>query len=184
MEVLVSLMRTMAASPPGPASVLVQTFSVVVLLPDPALIAEVLRAGEGEQVASQISAGEFGSFQRHGAQRLGEGTVVDGGFVGQRTGRDFGHNFAVVLHAHHAVVFDFADDAGVQAPLLEDVEDLVFAALVGHQQHAFLRLREHDLVRGHAGFALGHVHQIDLDAGASREPISQVEQVSPAAPMS
>ena len=43
-------------------------------------------------------------------------------------------------------------------------EDFLFAALLGHQQHALLRFREHDLVRRHAGFALRHAVQFDLDA--------------------
>ena len=53
---------------------------------------------------------------------------------------------------------------GVQAPLPEDAEDFVLAALLGHQQHALLRFGEHDLVGRHAGFALRHAVQIDLDA--------------------
>ncbi len=47
---------------------------------------------------------------------------------------------------------------------MEDGENLGLAAFVGHQQHALLRFGQHDLVRRHAGLALRHVLQIDLDA--------------------
>ena len=36
-----------------------------------------------------------------------------------------------------------------------------------HEQHALLRFGQHDLVRRHAGLALRHVHDVDLDAGAA-----------------
>ena len=50
--------------------------------------------------------------------------------------------------------------------LRKTAKHFVFAALFGHQQHALLRFREHDLVRRHAGLALRNVFQIDLDARA------------------
>ena len=56
---------------------------------------------------------------------------------------------------------------GVQAPLAEDAEDFFFAALFGHEQHALLRFGEHDLVGRHAGFALRHAVEIDLDADSA-----------------
>ena len=81
--------------------------------------------------------------------------------------------------AQQAIPSDRANRNGIQAPLAENLEDLVFPALRGHQQHALLRFREHDFVRRHAGFALRHQVQFDLDArapaaahlaGRAREP--------------
>ena len=60
-----------------------------------------------------------------------------------------------------------ADAHGVEVPFLEDALDFGFAALLGDEQHALLRLRQHDLVRRHAGFALRHERDVDLDAGAA-----------------
>ena len=60
-----------------------------------------------------------------------------------------------------------ADLDGVESPLLEDAEDLVFAAFLRYQQHALLRLAQHDLVRSHAGLALGKAFEFDLDAFAA-----------------
>ena len=68
----------------------------------------------------------------------------------------------MVKHAHLAVTGDAADFDGVETPLLEYAEDFVFAALLRHQQHAFLRFAEHDLVSSHAGFALGNAVEFDL----------------------
>ena len=52
------------------------------------------------------------------------------------------------------------------------------------EQHALLRFGEHDLVRRHAGLALRHVLTSISMPTPPRAPISQVEQVRPAAPMS
>ena len=56
---------------------------------------------------------------------------------------------------------------GIESPFLEDAENFFFAALLGHQQHAFLRFAQHDLVRGHAGFALRHQVEFDFQANAA-----------------
>ena len=57
--------------------------------------------------------------------------------------------------------------------------------LLGDQQHALLRFGEHDLVGRHAGFALRNaVADRSRCRSPPRLPISQVEQVRPAAPMS
>ena len=49
----------------------------------------------------------------------------------------------------------------------EDAEDFVLAAFLRDQQHALLRLAQHDLVGRHAGFALRHQIQLDLQAHAA-----------------
>ena len=70
-------------------------------------------------------------------------------------------------HAHLRIAGDAADFDGIEPPLLEYAEDFLFAALLRHQQHALLRLAQHDFVRRHAGFALRHAIEFDLDAGAA-----------------
>ena len=80
---------------------------------------------------------------------------------------NFRGDSAVVVYAGDAAFCNLADDDGIEAPLLEDGQDFVLAALLRHQQHALLGFAEHDFVRGHAGFALGNFGEIDLDAGAA-----------------
>ena len=70
-------------------------------------------------------------------------------------------------YAHLRVAGDLADFNRIESPLLEDAEDFFFAALLRDQQHALLRLAEHDLVGSHAGFALRDAVEFDFDAGAA-----------------
>src|ERR1022692_3809115 len=92
------------------------------------------------------------------------GTVVERPFVGQFPVGNFGDDVAVVADAHLAIAGDPADLGGSQSPFLENAEDFVLAAFIGHQQHALLALAEHDLVRRHAGFALRDAVELDFDA--------------------
>ena len=118
-------------------------------------------------------------FERREPRRLGMRPIVERSFVGQRAIRNLRHHLAVILHPQDAVAVTLPHRHRVQSPLVEDGEHFGFAAFVGHQQHALLRFRQHDLVRRHAGFALRHVLQIDFDAraraaahlaGGAREP--------------
>ena len=69
--------------------------------------------------------------------------------------------------AQQPVCRDGANRDGIQPPLAENPEDLVFLTSLRHQQHALLRFREHDLVRRHAGLALRHPVQFDFNARAA-----------------
>ncbi len=99
--------------------------------------------------------------------RAGDGTVVDGRLVDEGAIRNLGHDLAVVLDAQDPVVHHVADVRRVQIPLLEDRFDLGFAPLLDDEEHAFLRFGEHDFVRRHAGLALRHAADVDLDAAAA-----------------
>ena len=95
------------------------------------------------------------------------GAMVERSVVGERFVGDFGDDFAVMEDAHLRIGDDLSDGYGVKAPLFEDLEDFVFTAFLGDEQHALLGFAEHDLVGGHAGFALGDVVEFDLDANAT-----------------
>ena len=94
-------------------------------------------------------------------------TPVDRAFVGERAGRHVGHQHAVVVQTDTTGVGHVADAHRVQVPLLEHRLNLALAAGLGDQQHALLRLRQHDLVRRHAGLALRHERHLHLHAAAA-----------------
>jgi hypothetical protein len=78
-----------------------------------------------------------------------------------------GFEDAAVVHAHHVVGGDSTNLRAIESPLREDSDHFNFAALFGHKQHALLRLRQHDLVRRHAGLALGNLVEFNGDAQVS-----------------
>src|SRR5262249_37719584 len=80
---------------------------------------------------------------------------------------DLHDDAAVILHAEQTIGGHGAYSDRIESPLAEDVEHFAFPALLGDQQHALLRFGQHDLIRRHAGFALRHVLQVDLDADAA-----------------
>ena len=51
----------------------------------------------------------------------------------------------------------------IQPPFLENPEHFLLAPLLRDQQHAFLRFAEHDLVGTHAGLALWHAIEFNLN---------------------
>ena len=99
--------------------------------------------------------------------RLGHRTLVHRRLVGQRAVRNLGDHDAALLDAKHAVARHLADVRRVQVPFVENPLDLRLAPLLDDQQHALLRFGQHDFVRRHAGLALRHERDVDLDAGAA-----------------
>ena len=81
-------------------------------------------------------------------------------------GGDLGGEGVAVVDAHEAVVSDFAEHGGVEAPLVEYGAGLFLLALLHDHEHALLGFGEHDLIGVHAALAPGNVGQVDLDAGA------------------
>ena len=69
--------------------------------------------------------------------------------------------------AHQAVFGDAPDFHRVEAPLRKHGEHFLLAAALGHQQHALLRFAQHHFVRRHAGFALRHARELNLNAQAA-----------------
>src|SRR6266404_9198280 len=93
--------------------------------------------------------------------------LINRSVVGERGIGNFRDHLTVFEHAHLRIGGDPADFHRIQSPLLKDAEDLFFAALLRDQQHALLRLAEHDLVRSHASFALRDAVEFDFDTGAA-----------------
>ncbi len=115
----------------------------------------------------QVCLGHSGEVE-HGFCRARLGlALVERGLVGQRTGGDFDRRPVADFYPHHAVVVDHADPRAGQVPLVEDRLHLGLAALLGDDEHAFLRLGQENLVRRHARFALGDEVQVDLDPAAA-----------------
>ena len=67
-------------------------------------------------------------------------------------------------HTHFAVVGHASDFDSVEPPFFEDAEHFLLSSFLGNQQHAFLRLAQHDFVCTHAGFSLRHAVHLDLDS--------------------
>ena len=109
---------------------------------------------EGES-ADLVQVGGFAGFP-----------MVDGGFAGDEFGGNIGHDVAIVSDDHLPGIGDGADLGPGEVPFLEDPFDFVFAAALDDDEHAFLGLAEHDLVRGHVRSALRDFVQFDLDSGA------------------
>ena len=81
--------------------------------------------------------------------------LVSRSVFGQRADRNPRHLVAVPQRAEQLVIGDAADHHGVEIPFVEDLFNRLFAAALGDQEHAFLRLREQNLVGRHALFAQG-----------------------------
>jgi hypothetical protein len=66
---------------------------------------------------------------------------------------------------HQVACIGYASDhREIQFPLVEHGLGPGFRSRLQHHQHAFLAFRQHQLVGAHAGFALRHLVQVDVDA--------------------
>ena len=92
--------------------------------------------------------------------------IVEGGVVGERPDGEIADHGAAGLEHQLARVGHAADDGIREVPLVADGDHLRLAALLRDEQHALLRLGEHDLVRRHAGLAARHCVEIELEAAA------------------
>ncbi len=144
---------------------------VIVLLPHPALRADVGTGEQSFELRREIAAFREVNVRRHLALDrwfpASERTLIDRRIIGQRGIRNLRDNFAVLQHAHLRIARNAANFDRIQAPLLKYAEYLVFAPFLRDQQHALLRLAQHDLVRSHARFALRNAIQFNLNAGAA-----------------
>ena len=129
------------------------------------------RSGQATSLSSAASmpsgSGMRGRVERRLLRRLGGGAAVEGRFGFERGEGDVGLDRALVADDDAAGVGEVADHGEVELPLAEDALGLGLAAGVEHHQHALLRLRQHHLVGGHAGLALRHGVEVELDAHAA-----------------
>jgi len=177
MEVPVSLMRMMAASPPGLLPCWCER--VIVLFPDPTFGADIGQASSAIRSLEDACRSGGRRFQRTAGRAYAMRRSYSELHRPDRFGslqplcRDPLPQDAV------AVTTPTVDRPGH----LRKTRNTSSSRLFGDQQHALLRFGEHDFVR---------VMPVSRWARASdrfrcrypRLPISQVEQVSPAAPMS
>ncbi len=140
----------------------------VVLFPDPALGRHV---GAGDDFHHRIGpvggGGDFGVVQFRLQLRLDPGAVIQWRVVEQGRQRHVADRLAMMRQHQMAGVGGLADDGEVQAPFLEDAIADVFIAGLQHRQHPLLAFRQHHLIGRHAGFALGHLVEVQLDADAA-----------------
>ncbi len=117
----------------------------------------------------------FGQRAEVVAARRGDRRALDAvPHVGRRLveggDRHRGQHLAVLDHLELPVGSDRADLGDVQAPALEQRDEALLAARPRGQDHALLRLGEHDLHRAHPVLAARHAVdvQVDAEAGAVR----------------
>ena len=145
---------------------------VVVLPVHPALAGDGRRGEHVQQrlvaALGRLQAGEIELRHVVEVRRAGRRTVVDRRFVDQRRFGNLGDDLAVILDAQQAVVGDARRCARRGDPTCRRSRSTSSSRpRFDHEQHALLRLGEHDLVGRHAGLALRHVRDVDLDAGAA-----------------
>ena len=118
-------------------------------------------------VFGELGENFVGRVERDGSLPRADGAMVERRVVGERLIGNVGDELAVMADAQARLGLDGADDDGVESPLGEDAQDFVFAAFFGDEQHALLAFGEHDLVGAHAGFALRHEVELDIEADAA-----------------
>ena len=141
---------------------------VLVLLVDPSFGADVRRSQQRLEFHAEILVATKLYSRRHftSYRRLPhfDGSLIDRSVIRQRLVGNFRDNFAVLQHSHLRLRDDAADLHRVEAPFVEDFEHLSLSSPLHYQQHALLRLAEHDLVGRHRSFTLRHAIQFDLQA--------------------
>src|SRR5205807_9340834 len=101
-----------------------------VLLPDPALRAEIRRGDEREEIVVQIVIVNTLTIEHRWDHTLRRRyrTRVHRRFGRDRIDRNRRYFVAVPEQTHEAIVRHFSDDGGIEVPLLERAHDLVLAA--------------------------------------------------------
>ena len=138
---------------------------VVVLLPHPALRAQVRRRDQRfERIGERHR-------RRHaiGIDTLlllgdDERTLVFRRLVAQLLDRQIGHHLAAVLHHEPLGRRGVSDDGEVETPFAENVFRFFFLLRLEHHEHALLALGQHHLVGAHPGFAGRHLVELQRHA--------------------
>ena len=137
----------------------------VVLFPDPGTVRMVRAADKRAQAGDGRDRGQ--GWRGRGRRRLDPGAVIFRRAGGQLGQRQVGHDH-IAMNDQEAVLGDgLSDDGEVQVPFLEDRPRLGLLLGLQHHQHPLLGFRQHHLVGGHVGFALGHAVQDQLDPQAA-----------------
>ncbi len=100
-------------------------------------------------------------------RRAHERPLVHRGGIREFGNGHVGFNLRLVTHDEPSGIRRLADDSEVEAPFRDDALGELFRARLQDHQHALLALGEHHLVGRHAGLALGHVVEIEVDADAA-----------------
>ena len=93
--------------------------------------------------------------------------MINGRVISKLAGRQIGHHFAVIFYHHLAGIGHKTDLRPRQIPFIEDPFHLFLAPLGHDDEHALLRFAQQHLVRCHAGAALRHLGQINLNPRAA-----------------
>src|SRR5690242_12085352 len=76
----------------------------------------------------------------------------------------------MLQHTHTRLTDHSADCYRVQSPFFEDAKHFALASAFRHEEHALLRLAEHNFIGRHSALALWYVIELDLDANVAASP--------------
>ena len=105
--------------------------------------------------------------QRVDPGRVGDGPLVDGAVDRDRRGVDVHDLLAVPEDLQAAVTGDFAEHAGLDIPLADDLEERVELLGRDDRHHALLALAHEDLLGRERGVAQQHLLEVDAHAAAA-----------------
>ena len=97
-------------------------------------------------------------------QRRLRRSLILGRVIRERAGRDFGHDDASVFHSQHLIGRDSAHHRGGEVPFFANLQHVVLAPWLRHQQHPFLRFGQENFVRSHVGLTPWNVGYFQLYA--------------------
>src|SRR5215467_12665021 len=135
--------------------------NVIVLLPDPALAAQIRRANQRfECVRDRNRRLDGGRIKFSLFAQFGKWPLIDRRFVTQFLDRQIGDDAAAVAHHEALAGSSLADDGEIESPLAEDCLGFCFLFRLEHHEHALLALGQHHLIGAHAGFTARHFVEI------------------------
>ena len=140
----------------------------VILLPNPTFGRHVGRGHEPEErLAIVFGLGILREIERCTRFRFHPRPIIVRRIFGERRDGDIADHFTELFQHHAARIGGHADHFRVQVVFGKDRLCDVFLAGLQHHEHALLALAQHDLIGGHAFFALGYGVEIHLDADAA-----------------
>src|SRR5439155_8257418 len=98
--------------------------------------------------------------------RFTHGSVIEWGFFCQSDIGNLRNNSSMIFDSQPAICRNFPYSYRIYLPFIENVKNLVFAPFFSDQEHPFLRLAQHNLIRSHAALTLWNELKVNFDSSA------------------